>query len=202
MTELADTLALVARARAGDAAARDELARRNVVRLRLYICARLGPVLARSIEVDDLVQETFLRALRDLDRFEAATGGAFHAWLRTLARHAIVDAARALRRAKRSPGAAWLRLSDGSASGPQAPALLASTLGPATRVALAEEQARIEAALASLSANHRRVIALRQLEGRPAREVARLLGTTEGAVHALYRRALEAWSEASKIRAD
>jgi DNA-directed RNA polymerase specialized sigma24 family protein len=44
------------------------------------------------------------------------------------------------------------------------------------------------------------VIVMRQLEQRPAREVAELTGSTEQAVHALYRRALTAWAAATEAR--
>jgi DNA-directed RNA polymerase specialized sigma24 family protein len=44
-------------------------------------------------------------------------------------------------------------------------------------------------------------LTLRQFEGRAAREVAGLLGSTEQAVHALYRRALAAWADAADVRA-
>jgi DNA-directed RNA polymerase specialized sigma24 family protein len=46
-----------------------------------------------------------------------------------------------------------------------------------------------------LTPEHRRVIGLRQLEGLPAAQAARRLGRSETAVHSLFRRALQAWSE-------
>ena len=190
--------ALASRARAGDPTALEELARRHYGRLRLYVRSRLGPALARRVDAEDLVQESFLRAFRDLDRFVASEPGAFHHWLTTVARHAIADAARAARALKRGRRTERLARSDWSQTGSHKNDVAASTLGPATRALLGEEQQKIEAAFAALPPHYRRVIALRQFEQRPAREVAGILGSTEQAVHALYRRALSAWGEAAE----
>jgi RNA polymerase sigma-70 factor (ECF subfamily) len=201
VTDTLGTADLAARARAGDAAARDELARRHEGRIRLYVRGRLGRGLASRLDVDDLVQETYLRAFRDLDAFQPAGEGSFYRWLTALARHAVVDAARALRRRKRSAPVESLDLGEWSSLGPRAREIAAKTFGPATGAALAEAQRRMEEALLTLSPAHRRVLTLRQFEGRAAREVAGLLGSTEQAVHALYRRALAAWADAADVRA-
>ena len=67
--------------------------------------------------------------------------------------------------------------------------------GPATHLAGAEAGDRLADAFARLSAEHRRVIGLRQLEGLSAAGAAARMGRSEGAVHSLYRRALAAWEE-------
>jgi len=189
-----DTGAILDRIRGGEAAAWAALQARHDGPLRLYVRARLGASLARSVEVDDIVQETWIRAFGALDRFEGRAEGDLRRWLATLARHALADAARAARAAKRDAGrSVRLERTDWGTSG-AGPA--AQTAGPVTRTIRSERGRLLEEAYASLSASHRRVLALRQFEGRPAREVAGLLGSTEGAVHALYRRALTAWGEA------
>ena len=65
--------------------------------------------------------------------------------------------------------------------------------GPATRVRARELELRLEERYEALSAEHKRVIGLRQLEGLSAREAAERMGRSEIAVHSLYRRALQAW---------
>ena len=59
-----------------------------------------------------------------------------------------------------------------------------------------DDAARVTRAFESLSPAHRRVLGLRQFEGLSAREAAARTGSTEKAVHSLYRRALEAWERA------
>jgi RNA polymerase sigma-70 factor (ECF subfamily) len=108
----------------------------------------------------------------------------------------LVDTARAARAARR--GDAPLRLTRaGSAGGVPESRVPGAAPGPLTAALLSEQDRRLEAALASLPAEQRRVIRLRQMEGLPAAEVARRLGRTEGAIHAAYRRALSAWARAA-----
>lgn len=186
--------AIVLRIRAGDAAAWSDLEARHGARLRLFVRARMGRALARVAEPDDVLQETWLRAAGSISRFEGDGPGALQRWLSTLALHVLADLARAARAKKRGTGrTVRLERSDWSGSGGGPPA---GTMGPATRAAAGERAELLERAYLSLSAPHRRVLRLRQFEQLPAREAAAVLGTTEGAVHALYRRALDAWGAA------
>ncbi len=198
-TELAD---LVARVRSGDAAAWGPLLGRFEGRLRLYVRYRLGRALAQRVDVDDVLQETWLRALRAVPQFRAQRDGgggaegdgesALYRLLAALARRAIVDAARAARAQRRDDGAVRrLALSEWSREG-----AAARTAGPVTRAERAERDALLDRAFVSLTPAERRVIALRQFEQLPAKDVAVRLGTTAGAVHAAYRRALLAWGAA------
>ena len=73
-------------------------------------------------------------------------------------------------------------------------------------VARREAVREMQVALASLPADCRRAVWLRHIEGRPAREVAGLLGRTEHAVHQLCYRGLlrlrEAMGTRSKFLSD
>ena len=148
-----------------------------------------GPGRAR-VELDDLLQEVYLRAWADRERLPA-DGAALGRFLAGIARHTVVDAARALRAAKRDGAAGPLARTAWSRAGiePAAPAP-----GPPTQAGLAEESLRLQRAFEALAPEHQRVLGLRQLSGLSARETARRMGRSEAAVHSLYRRALEAWS--------
>ena len=183
----------LARAQGGSDAARASLFARHAGKLRLYVEFRLGPALARTVEVDDVVQEACLRAWRDLERATLSGEGAFLGWLSAIARNVIADIARAARAQKREGRAVRLARSDWSRAGVE-PA--ATGAGPRTRAEQGELQQRLRAAFHSLSPQHRRVIALRQFEQKSAREAAPQLGCSELAVHALFRRALDAWARA------
>jgi RNA polymerase sigma-70 factor, ECF subfamily len=64
--------ALLARARAGDAAARGELLERYRAYLALLARLQIGRRLQGKADPADVVQETFLRAHRDFGRFAGA----------------------------------------------------------------------------------------------------------------------------------
>jgi RNA polymerase sigma factor (sigma-70 family) len=168
-------------------------------RLRLLFAHLAGRKLRERIEADDLVQETFLRALGSAASLPPESAGESELWryLVHLARHVAVDASRALRARKRAGGEQRLARSDWSTAGPHESQLAARTRGPASRAAEAESLERLAAAYASLAPEHRRVIGLRQFEDLTAAQAAARMGRSEVAVHSLYRRALEAWESAA-----
>lgn len=170
--------------------------------LRLLLLHLAGRALRRRVEIDDLLQEVYLRALTAPGGLPAAEPGeaALVRGLRRLAREVVVDAARALRAAKRDGRVLRLERSDWSRAG-AASGVAERAPGPATRAGAREESERLARAFGALSPEHRRVIGLRRFEGLPAAEAARRMGRSEVAVHSLYRRALEAWGETSGLSA-
>ncbi len=172
-------------------------------RLRLLLAHLAGPAIVARVETDDLVQEVYVRALgaEELPPRGPEEAGDAQLWyfLARLARNVVVDAARAIRAARRAGRTARLVHSDWSVAGPRASQVLAATWGPATRAGARELEARLEASFRGLSAEHRRVIGLRQFEGLGARETAERMGRSEAAVHSLYRRALLAWREGEEF---
>jgi RNA polymerase sigma-70 factor (ECF subfamily) len=156
-------------------------------------------VLART-EVDDLAQEVFLRAVAADDLPPHEPGDApLYRYLSAIARHTVVDIARAIRAHKRDGREDRLLRSEWSrAAGVRASQVRSDGPGPSTRAAGAETGERLARGFQRLAADHRRVIGLRQFEGLSAAEAARRMGRSETAVHSLYRRALEAWEEASR----
>lgn len=172
-------------------------------RLRLLLNHLAGPAVRARVEVEDLVQEVFVRALTAGplpgsgagDTVDSGDAGDTELWrfLTRLARNTVVDVARAIRAARRDGGTLQLAQGDWTQAGPRASQLRAQTWGPATRVEAGELEARLEARFRDLAPEHRRVIGLRQFEGLSAREAAARMGRSETAVHSLYRRALLAW---------
>ena len=161
-------------------------------RLRL-LCAHLaGRAVRARVELDDLLQEVFLRALAPpaaLPPWEPGEG-ALGRYLAQLARHAVIDVARALRAKKRAGREEPLQRSAWS----QAPT--ARGPGPHTAAVAGETSRGLAAAFLALAPEHRRVLGLRQFEGLSAEDAGRRMGRSASAVHSLYRRALAAWQEA------
>lgn len=167
-------------------------------RLRLLLSHLAGRAIRQRIELDDLVQEVYVRALtagRGLPPFEEGDLALWRFLVR-LARNTVIDAARSIRAAKRSGRTLPLAHSSESewnSRGPRAGEILANTAGPLTKVTASEAGDLLRQAYESLLPEHRRVIGFRQFEGLSARETARRMGRSESAIHSLYRRALAAW---------
>jgi len=84
-SELETTVSLLQRYRAGDLRARDRLIERYRPILSRWVLS-CPPRVRHDAAVSgrDLVQETFVRALKNLDELELRREGAFLAWLRTI----------------------------------------------------------------------------------------------------------------------
>ncbi len=113
---------------------------------------------------EDLVQETLLRAWRNLDRLEG-NGGRVRPWLFTVAQRVAIDAHRA-RRARPA------EVGDG---------MLAALPG-LDQVDAALDRIVVTEALDSLSAEHRAVIVETYYRGRSVAEAAQALGVPAGTV--------------------
>lgn len=172
-------------------------------RLHLLVLHLAGRAILARTEPEDLVQEVFLRALA-ADDFPAASeedpgDAALWGLVSTIARHVVIDVARALRTRKRDGRTDPLVRSEWSrVAGVRESQLGGAAPGPATVAIGAERQRDLERGFLALDPDHRRVIGLRQFEGLSAAAAARRMGRTETAVHSLYRRALEAWETASR----
>ena len=177
------TVALVQRARSGDAEAYDELFVRAAERLRFYLRVRLGASLRAREDSGDLLQETFLAAHRAFAGFEHRGEGAFVRWLCRIAENCI--RARADHHAadrRRSPA----ELERLSRVGER---LEAPGEGPATLADRSERHVRLTEALAELPVQEREALLLRHFEGRSIDEVADALGTSATSARRLIGRA-------------
>ena len=117
---------------------------------------------------EDAVQETFLRAYRSLDRFDARSQ--FGTWLHRIAVNAALDLARKQQR-HRDRREDWPEESAGGGEPLPSPAP-----GP-DRIALSLEVERaVRSGLAELSAMERTAFVLRHFEGRSIAEICEQLG--------------------------
>ena len=92
------SLVLLERVRAGDTAALNRLLDRYLPRLSRWASGRL-PKWARDLsDTDDLVQDTLIRSVANLDHFEARGEGALQAYLRGAVMNRIRDEIRHKRR--------------------------------------------------------------------------------------------------------
>ncbi len=166
---------LVELAHRGDRQAFDTLLDQHRDRVLAFIRTRLGTRLRRDVEVEDIFQESCLKAFCSIDRFEYRGDGSLFVWLAAIAEHEI----RALGRSSKQN---VFGLDRDPASSRPSP----------SRVLRREERFdRLESALESLSVDNREVIQLARIEGLSIAEVAQRMNRTPGAVRHLLLRALQ-----------
>lgn len=85
MIDSASTEELVRRARGRDRAAFDALVERFRPRLEARVRGRMGRFVRSRIEVEDVLQETFLKAFENIDRLEWRGEQDFCRWLGAIA---------------------------------------------------------------------------------------------------------------------
>lgn len=169
-----EAAAILARARQGDDEAFQVLVERHsrsVFRLAFRLTGN-------EQDAEDVVQESFLRAYRQLGRFEARAN--FGTWIYRITANCSVDLIRA-RQSRRDQ-------SRGEPIDDAGPALADDLPGPDRLAASAEIERRVAAAMNGLSPLERAAFALRHYEGRSIDEIGRTLGLrTSAAKHSVFR---------------
>jgi RNA polymerase sigma-70 factor, ECF subfamily len=167
--------AAVALARDGDS----EAFRALVERHSRAIYRLAHRMTGNSHDAEDVVQETFLRAYRQLGRFESRAN--FGTWLHRIAVNCSIDLIRSRRHQESGVDAADLERFEAVADervDPSPERLMLST----------EVQERVGAAMASLSHMERAAFALRHFEGQSIEEISRALGLKANAAkHSVFR---------------
>lgn len=185
-----ETQHLIERIREGDSQAFSSLFSRCGPRLAVLIQHNLGTQLQSTLTVDDILQETWLRAFQQMDQFTPDGAGSFMRWLGTIARHVIVDEARKGHRQKRRGHHVRFR-SDSNPNGPD-PAV---SLTP-SRVLFRKEAVRdLLERLGSLPPQYREIIVLARIEERSTGEIAAHLGRSRESTAVLLHRALRRFRE-------
>ena len=130
-------------------------------------------------EVEELVQDTFVRAFGSLDTFRGESS--LRTWLFTIARRLLLDRRRSERRRRDTD-----EVREGDA---------VTEYDALDGVVADETQARVRAAMDRLTPTQREVFLLRVNEGLSYREIAEVAETTEGAARVHYHNALRAVKE-------
>ena len=171
-------LALVRAAGRGDDRAFHALIDRHgprLLRLARSLCGN-------AADAEDVLQETFVGAFRGLRRFEGRSS--VRTWLsRILVTQVAVQRRRGGRHRHLSLSAAEARADEGGADAPSPAAG-----GPAGASA-ADSRMDLDAAIQSLSPDHREVVVLREIEGMSYEEIAEVLGVPRGTVESRLHRA-------------
>jgi RNA polymerase sigma-70 factor, ECF subfamily len=165
-------IGLLVQARGGNFFAFEEIVRRY--QRRVYATAYR--IVRRHEVADDVAQEAFIRAFRNLDRYDAQRP--FGPWICRIAANLALNHVR-------SPMGREEALPDGHAETPSAAA------GPLQDVLDTEARAMLDRALADLPADQRSVFCLRVFEELSYKEIAEALGISMGTVMSRLSRARE-----------
>ncbi len=165
---------LIAQWMAGDERAATAIVERHAGALTRF-AVRLGV----DEDVDELVQDTFIRAFSALESFRSDSS--LRTWLFTIERRLVIDRRRSMARRGRD-----VEVDDGHAA----------TAYDALDALVADEAAqRMASAIGRLTRMQREVFTLRVQEGRSYKEIAEILDSSEGAARVHYHNAMRAVKE-------
>jgi RNA polymerase sigma-70 factor (ECF subfamily) len=160
--------------------------------LGLLARMQLDQRLQSKLDASDVVQETMVRAVGNLEQFRGASEAEFAAWLRTILANTLKEKARAFATDKRDlqrEQSLEARLEESSRR--LEGFLAADQSSPALQASRQEDLMRLANALEQLPADQQRAVELKYLLNYKAAEVAREMGRSEKAVGGLIARGLE-----------
>jgi RNA polymerase sigma-70 factor, ECF subfamily len=174
--------ALLQSLRAGEEAAWGELHREQYARL----WSSVQRILNNPAMADDVVQEAFIKAHRDIGRFEGQSQ--LGTWLYRIAVNQALDTIRKKQRTER-----WLSFLSPLSEDENQPAMPEGLVPAAASVGLENRELRdvIFEAMGDLSAEHRAVVQLRLVDEMSLEETAQLLRCRPGTVNSRLHYACE-----------
>ncbi len=195
MNDASDFGTLLQRAVAGDGGAADALLAPYRERLRRMAELRLDRRLRGRVDADDIVQETFLEAMRRLPDYAAKPDMSFPVWLRFLAGQQLVDAVRHHLGVQKRDAGMEVSLYRGpmpeASSASLASLLLGRLTTPSQAAVRIETQLQVQEVLNCMDPLDREVLVLRHFEHLNNNEVAELLGLGKSAASKRYVAALK-----------
>lgn len=165
---------LIERWKAGDSRAATQIVTRHADAL-----ARFAVSSGERVDIEELVQDTFVRAFSSIDSFRGESS--LRTWLFTIERRLMLDRRRAERRQK--------------ATVPVDPADAVTEYDALDALVAEEAESKVRRAVDSLSPMQREVFTLRVEQGMSYRDIAEVVGSTEGAARVHYHNAMRAVKE-------
>lgn len=187
-----EIVGLLARLRAGDQTALAELFARHRDQLRRMVELRLDHRLAGRVSASDVLQESYIEALKRVEHYFAKPDQPFFGWLRLIVGQRLADVHREHRAGKRDAGleVGLGQGGPGADSACMAACLIGGLTSPSHAAQRNETLTLLEDALSRMDPLDREVLALRHFEELSNSDTAALLGIQPAAASKRYVRAL------------
>ena len=163
---------LVAKAKAGETAAFDEL----VVKYSPRLYGLIYNMTSNHEDTNDLLQDVFAKAYRSISRFKEKSS--FYTWIYAIATNMTLNF---LKKRKRRQGMSLDDI-DSAIENDKEFIEITSKSDPIRETHLGELQIKLNEAMQTLSDNHRVVVTMYDIQGIPHTEIAKILGVSEGTV--------------------
>lgn len=186
---------LLQKVKDGDQNAAEELLRQYRPRISKMVNFRIDPRIRGRVDQSDVVQETYLEVATRLPKYLEAPEAPFFLWIRSIARHKLVDAHRrhlgAQLRSVNQEISIQQANRDASSSIWLAQHLVADIDTPSRMAVRQEKVTALQNALESMSADDREILVLRHFEELSNQEAAEELGIETAAASKRFVRALQ-----------
>ena len=168
---------LVARVQRGDKNTFDELMAQFQGRVGSYITSRARFYIGSKLDVEEILQETFVRAYQSIARFCWKDDDSFFKWLCGIAKHVLMQTIERTRNNEPIE---------------KAQDIPASSTSPSRVLRREERLDQLHKSLAALTDDYRAVLYMSRIEGITTKEIARRMKRSPNAVSHLIARALSA----------
>lgn len=187
--------AMIRLAKSGDTCVRGELLERYRAYLKLLAERAIGHRLERRADGSDVVQQAFLEACRDFDRFRGSTEAELSGWLHRILQRNLANLIRDQHAGRRDLSREQsLDAMAGTATFVwHEPASTATS--PSQKAIAGERALRLAEALEHLPDDQRTAVRLRHLEGHSLNEIASRLERSPAAAAGLIKRGLRTLRE-------
>lgn len=185
---------LISKSVSGDRVALQKLLLSHYAKLSEYVDHRIPRRIQNVVGADDIVQQTFVQVVRDVQCCTSRTEAAFFAWLKTIAENRVKDAIRYAESEKRGGGRRRVQaqvLPDESSLVDIVELLSAGSHTPSQSVARHEAIAAVHETIEALRPDYRQAVQLRLLQGISLEETASIMERSPRAVQGLIDRARE-----------
>jgi RNA polymerase sigma-70 factor (ECF subfamily) len=191
----AESVDLIARARAGDREALNALLARHRDRLRRMVEMRLDSRLQARLDASDVIQDAYVEVAERLDEYLRDPQIPFFLWLRLVVGERLMWLHRHHLGTQMRDAGREVSLYRGALPAASSVALAAQLLGrftsPTQAALRAERTLKVQEALNALTPVDREILSLRHFEELTAAETAKVLGIEESAAAKRYFRALK-----------
>ena len=155
-----------------------------------HIARNLPDWLRGKMSVEDLLQDTFAQAFRDIGQFNFKSDSSLRYWLCTIADHRLQDVIRRLRRKKRGGGRTNVSVNGDDSSWLELAAVISDHGdSPSKAVARGEVVQAVQVGMSSLPDDQREAVRRRFVERQDYAAAGKAMGRSPEAVRSLVHRA-------------